>query len=160
MTTLIIICAVILILGSSLWILPSAHQREQMQLRREAMMKGLQVKLTKIKDLAYPGEELHCVAYRLPRQGKPVAKNQSWMLYRHGDDREELRIPGWVYDNQSGFYRFDDDQAVSKLLAQLPADVMAVEGSAGTTSVYWNERGDSNDLAVIQRTLGELQALE
>ena len=55
MTVLIIVLAVILILGSALWVLPSPRQREQMDMRREAMLKGLQVKLSKIKDLEYPG---------------------------------------------------------------------------------------------------------
>jgi len=159
MTTLIIICAVILILGSSLWILPSPRQRAQMQLRREAMMKGLQVKLTKVKDLEYPGEEQHCIAYRLARQSKPVSKSETWMLYRHSEMNDELRIPGWLYDRHGGLYRFDDVRPISELLAQLPEDVIAVEGSAGTTSVYWNEKGDSGDLAVIFRILTELQTL-
>ena len=159
MTTLIIVCAIILILGSSLWILPSPRQRAQMKLRREAMMKGLQVKLTKVKDLEYPGEEVHCIAYRLPRQPKSVAKNKTWMLYRHSESNDELRIPGWLYDRHAGLYRFDDVQAVLTLLAQLPEDVIAVEGSIGTLSVYWNEQGDSDDLVTIMRVLTELQAL-
>ena len=159
MTTLIIICAVILILGSSLWILPSPRQRAQMQLRREAMMKGLQVKLTKVKDLEFPGEEIHCIAYRLQRQLKQVPKNKTWMLYRHNESNDELRIPGWLYDRHSGFYRFEHVQPVSELLAQLPEDVIAVEGSTGTLSIYWNEKGDSDDLATILRVLTEFQAL-
>ena len=159
MTTLIIIFAVLLVLGSSLWILPSAKQREQMRLRREAMMKGLQVKLTQIKDLDYPGEVLKCIAYRMERRGKPVNKQQTWMLYRHPESEQSLSIPGWIYDTHGGLYRFPETTPIAELLAELPQDVKAVEGGLGSVSVYWNERGDSDDLATIQRVLDRLQSL-
>lgn len=159
MTTIIIICALILIVGSSLWILPSPRQRAQMKLRREAMMKGLLVKLVKINDLEYPGEQVSCIAYRLPRQTKPVEKKHTWMLHRHTGDNSELRIPGWIYDRHGGLYRFESTDLISKLLAQLPDDVIAVEAGLGTTSIYWHERGDSEDLATIMRVLSAIQAL-
>lgn len=159
MTVLIIVLAVILILGSALWVLPSPRQREQMNMRREAMLKGLQVKLTKIKDLEYPGEETHCIAYRLARQREQGLKAQAWMLYRHAQSNEELQIPGWLYDRSEGAHRFGDVQPISELLAQLPDDVIAVQSSGSALSVYWNEQGVMDDVATILRVLTALQRL-
>jgi len=159
MTVLIIVLAVILILGSALWVLPSPRQREQMNMRREAMLKGLQVKLSKIKDLEYPGEETHCIAYRLARQREQGLKAQAWMLYRHTQGDDKLQIPGWLYDRGEGAYRFDDVQPISELLAQLPEDVIAVQSSGAALSVYWNEQGEMDDVATILRVLTTLQSL-
>lgn len=157
MTTLIIICAVILILGSSLWILPSSRQRAQMELRRAAMRKGLQVKLSKIKDLEYPGEEMNCIAYRLPRHRTNDATIPEWMLLRHTQTDEETQVPGWVYERVAGRYRFSDGEAAAKILAQFPADVMAVQSTTGAISAYWNENGEMDDVDTILRVLTELQ---
>jgi len=158
MTTLIIICAVILILGSSLWILPSPRQRAQMELRRSAMRKGLQVKLSKIKDLEYPGEEVRCIAYRLPRHRTNGVNTPEWMLLRHTQADEELQVPGWIYERVAGRYRFSDGDAAAKILAQFPTDVMAVQSTTGAVSVYWNENGEQDDVDTILRVLTELQA--
>jgi hypothetical protein len=158
MTTLIIICAVILILGSSLWILPSPRQRAQMELRRTAMRKGLQVKLSKIKDLEYPGEEKNCIAYRLPRHRTNDVNTPKWMLLRHTQTDEELQVPGWIYERVAGRYRFSDGEAIAKILAQFPADVMAVQSTSGSVSAYWNENGEMEDVDTLLRVLTELQA--
>jgi len=130
-----------------------------MAMRREAMLKGLQVKLTKVKDLEYPGEDLHCIAYRLARKREQGLKAQAWMLYRHTEGDESLQIPGWLYDRNEGAYRFDDVQAISELLAQLPADVIAVQATGAALSVYWKERGEMDDVTTILDVLSAFQRL-
>lgn len=159
MTTLIIILAVVLILGSALWVLPSPRQRQQMALRRDAMRKGLQVKLTRIKDLQYPGEEIACIAYRLQRQRVNGPAIATWMLRRHSEADGELQIPGWIFDRSEGRHRFVDGDAVAATLAPLPEDVLAVQSTAGALSVYWNERGEMEDVDTILSVLTELRNL-
>lgn len=158
MKILVIVLAVVLIMGSALWVLPSPRQRQQMAMRRAAMTKGLQVKLTKVKDLEYPGEEVACIAYRLPRQRVNDPNAKEWMLYRHSEADPELHIPGWLYDRDGGRYRFANGDAISKILSELPKDVLAVQATAGAASIYWNERGEMEDVETILRVLGELQS--
>ena len=158
MKILVIVLAIVLIMGSALWVLPSPRQRQQMAMRRAAMTKGLQVKLTKVKDLEYPGEETACIAYRLPRQRVNDSKAKTWMLYRHSEADSERHIPGWVYDRDGGRHRFSDGESIAKVLADLPKDVIAVQATAGAVSIYWNERGEMEDVETILRVLGELQS--
>jgi hypothetical protein len=158
MTILIIILAVVLIMGSALWVLPSARQRQQMAMRRAAMAKGMQVKITRIKDLEYPGEEMPCIAYRLPRQRVNDPSHHEWMLYRHSEADPELHIPGWLYDREKGRHRFSDGGAIAKILLRLPSDVKAVQATAGAVSIYWDERGDIQDLDTILQVLKALQS--
>jgi len=129
-----------------------------MELRRSAMRKGLQVKLSKIKDLEYPGEEVRCIAYRLPRHRTNGVNTPEWMLLRHTQADEELQVPGWIYERVAGRYRFSDGDAAAKILAQFPTDVMAVQSTTGAVSVYWNENGEQDDVDTILRVLTELQA--
>ena len=163
MTIVIIVLAVILVLGSALWVLPSPREKSQMAMRREAMLKGLQVKLTKVKDLEYPGEELHCIAYRLARKREQGLKAQAWMVYRdkEGGEKghEEFRIPGWNYDLSEGKHRFKNVSEISALLTALPVDVIAVQSTGAALSVYWNERGELEDVTTILDVLGGFQRL-
>ena len=159
MTIVIIVLAVILVLGSALWVLPSPREKNQMVMRREAMSKGLQVKLTKVKDLDEPGEELHCIAYRLARKREHGLKAQAWMLYRRAEGDDELQIPGWNYELSEGKHRFKNVQEISELLAALPADVIAVQATGAALSVYWNERGEIDDVASILDVLSGFQSL-
>lgn|GEM_PF-1486513 len=163
MAFLIIALTVTLVLGSALWVLPSPRERGQMAMRREAMLKGLQVKLTKIKDREYPGEQIQCIEYGLAHRRAQGLKLQTWMLYRQTEnDRASLSvreagISGWFYDRDQGSYRFDDSETMSMLLAQLPEDVMAVQCTVGALSVYWQERGEMDDVAAILTVLTGLQ---
>jgi hypothetical protein len=159
MTIVIIVLAVILVLGSALWVLPSPREKSQMAMRREAMLKGLQVKLTKVKDLECPGEELHCIAYRLARKREQGLKAQAWMLYRHAEGDEELQVPGWSYDLSEGKYRFKNVPEISALLNALPADVIAVQCTGAALSVYWNERGEIENVTTILDVLSSFQRL-
>lgn len=159
MTIFIIVLAVILVLGSALWVLPSPREKSQMAMRREAMSKGLLVKLTKVKDLEQPGEKLHCIAYRLARKREQGLKAQAWMLYRHAEGDDKLQIPGWIYDLSEGKHRFENVQSVLELLTALPADVIAVQATGAALSVYWKERGEIENVTTILDVLNGFQRL-
>lgn len=157
MSILVIVLAVCLVLGSMLWVLPSAKERQQMVLRRQAMRMGIQVQLSKLEDPSNPFEKIHCVAYRLPhRQVEKGAK--SWLLYGKTITRNP-EIGGWGFGARAPRPETRYLEGLKPLLARLPEDAIALELTPGAVSVYWREKGQSEDVETIFQVLESVQQL-
>lgn len=159
MATIIIVLAIVLILGSMFWVLPSPKERRQMLLRKAAMDKGLNVQITKIKDIASPGHLLDCVAYRLFDLDQQQHKEKMpWKLLRTKEDWR-MDIDGWTLDKSIAKESIQDIETITGTVARLPEDCIAVESNKQSTSVYWQERGDEQAINDIFDVLTKLQSL-
>ncbi len=105
-----------------------------MLLRKKALDKGLNVQLTKIKDISYPGKFLHCVAYRLLDQDQIKEKN-AWKLFRTNEDWR-MDIDGWTFDKSIAKEDVQDLETITETIARLPDDCVAVESNKVCTGIY------------------------
>jgi len=157
MSILIIVLAVCLMLGSMLWVLPSAQERQQMVLRRQAMRMGIQVQLSKLDNPNNPFDKIHCVAYRLPR--KQVEKGiKSWLLYGKAVTRN-AEIGDWGFGARAPRPETSYLERLKPLLTRLPEDAIALELTPGAVGVYWREKGQSEDVETIFQVLTLVQQL-
>lgn len=139
-------------------VLPSARQKERMQMRMVARAAGVSVELTSIDDpnpkqdkyISYTGKRipavLKVVAYRLQRK-------------RERDWRRLPRV-SWclLKDLDSNWYwKSEPTEVMNKELARwldevapgLPADVVQIEEDSYNICVYWHERTLGDEQAVL-----------
>lgn len=149
---------VLLLVAPIVALLPSARQREQMALRREAMAAGLRTELTTIDDpdpdqdryVSVTGKRLEpklkCIAYRVSRPRPPEWRDLpavEWSLIRVKDgswrweDAPSEALSGTLAD------------AITDIAQGMPADAVRLDESHYVVSVYWQEKGRSEGLDAI-----------
>ena len=152
-------------------VLPSARQKERMQMRMIAREAGVSVELTSIDDpnpkqdkyIAYTGKRipavLKIVAYRLQRKRQSDWRHLpkvSWCLFKDLDNN-------W-------HWKSDLNEAMSKQLIEwledvapdLPSDVVQIEEDSYNICVYWHEstRGDEQAVLDFLKHSTELSLIE
>jgi hypothetical protein len=139
-------------------VLPSARQKERMQMRMIARAAGVSVELTSIDDpnpkqgkyIAYTGKPipavLKVVAYRLQRKRARDWRHLpkvSWCMFRGLDNN-------W-------HWKAELNEAMNNELAEwieavapgLPPDVVQIEEDSYNICVYWHERSKGDEQTVL-----------
>lgn len=150
------IFAIVAVLGSVLWLKPSAEQQRQTRLRLLARQLGLDVRLSALPQTrrARVREERveQGVIYRLLQFGRRsvITHNQVWI-------REIDRSQGTEWETDANA---DLPPAlrvvVEQVLPQLPPSVVALELTPQGPGVYWRERGDEQTVRGLQELLQRL----
>jgi len=139
-------------------VLPSARQKDRMQMRMIARAAGVSVELTSIDDpnpkqdkyIAYTGKRtpavLKVVAYRLQRK-------------RERDWRHLPEVRWCMFKDLDNHWRWKSElnEAMNKELARwlegvapdLPTDVIQIEEDSYNICVYWHERSKGDEQAVL-----------
>ncbi len=162
MVYLVIFIGICLVIGPVLWLQPSASQKRKAKMRSEAMAKGLQVNLCELpkleKQYGEKRKEFNGVAYRM-----------SW---RRDDKRRQAEVGSWFCikgkaeaEGVPPLWEWKDDKAPSDdmqkilfdVLPQMPKDVVAVESTPETLSIYWSENGQLGDVDRIVELLESLR---
>jgi hypothetical protein len=113
-----------------------------------------------------------CAAYRLGLRRMAHAAPH-WKLLRKAD-ADEGPVPGWLPDTAGDLHRARNPAAdvrywtqVVQVIAQLPADALALAADATEVTCWWRERASAEDaVASVDRLhnslqrLGEIQLLE
>ncbi len=152
-------------------VLPSARQKERMQMRMIARAAGVSVELTSIDDpnpkqdkyIAYTGKRipavLKVVAYRLQRK-------------REGDWRHLPKVSWSMFKDLDNQWHWNSElsEAMNKQLSgwiegiapDLPADVVKIEEDSYNICVYWHERikGDEHAVLDFLKHSAELSLIE
>lgn len=166
---------VLLIIAPIIALIPSARQKEQMALRRAARERGLRPELTTIDDpnpdadqyrsvtgKALPAK-LRCIAYRCPRSRPDNWRSLpaiEWSVVRAGGSDDALPV-GWRWEVALPEAASDElRSALTSGLASMPDDVIKVDESHYTLSVYWREKGGMDAFEQIARILTGLAAVE
>ena len=158
MAYVLIVVMLIVIIVPIISVLPSARQKERMQMRMIARAAGVSVELTSIDDpnprqqkyIGYTGKRipavLKVVAYRLQRKRERDWRHLpkvSWCMFRGLDNN-------W-------HWKAELNEAMNKELAawieavapDLPADVVQIEEDSYNIYVYWHERSKGDEQAVL-----------
>lgn len=133
MSYMIIIAVVLMVVAPIFWFMPSPEVRRQVKLRERAMHLGLQVQICDLpqtyrakvrKEYIEKG-----VVYRLPwKQPKSSAGTFCQQLVANDSNDSGL---------DSGL-----EAILASAIAEMPADIIAVEYSTPGVAIYWREKGE------------------
>lgn len=151
MVYLIIFCALALIVGPMLAILPSPAQRRQMQLRQQAMAKGLRVQLC-----ALPQTRQAKVLREAKLQG--ALYRREWLQKVPPDCPASpltcIRSPRGI--EWLGDLAHPRTDLLQQGLLALPEDILALEYSTAGLGCFWLEAGDAEVIEIIDRVLHDV----
>lgn len=154
MGIIVSIIVALLVIGSVLWLKPSASQQRQTRLRLLARELGLDVRLS-----ALPQVRRSRVRGELPQQGVV------YRLLRFGENKTEPLEYLICRANAESEWESESDvvlpapvrATLDSVLAQLPKDAVAFEITSAGCGVYWRERGDENTLRLLKQLLESMQ---
>jgi len=145
------------LLGSIMWVMPSPRQRYQAHLRLKARKLGIQVQLARVELPRARGEtepEVRTIpAYRIPRNNLERSERDNWthweVLRVETLDNAGL-IEGWSWSKGQGGLSPAAVERLNAILSQLPDDVLGIESTPLSLTLYWGERGDESRLDDLQ----------
>lgn len=154
MSIIISIIVALMVIGSVLWLKPSASQQRQTRLRLLARQLGLDVRLS-----ALPQVRRARVRAELPQQGVV------YRLLRFGENKEKpveyliCRVDAHTpWESESNIELSPPVRAeLERVLAQLPNDAVAFEITSAGCGVYWRERGDEEMIHRLKQLLESMQ---
>ena len=140
--------ALLMVLGSIVWIMPSKRDRRIARLRQAAILKGVRVKLMDFPVINMSGRveeaSVSGAAYSLC-DFDFSGVHAGWMLIRNlGEAEESPEGWGW-YINQSSLPE-PVISHISHLLEKYQDQLLAVSILSGSVSLGWNEQGAEEDL--------------
>lgn len=140
MSYLIVLLVVALAAAPLLHFAPSKRQRRVARLREHAALSGLFVEFRNLPEgvtAATSGSKGNVIyyGYRLPPPKRNEQRAGVWAPFADGWRAVGQRRP------------------VPPMLGQLPADVQAASLDNGSCGVYWQERGEEQEIDVIAGTL-------
>lgn len=154
MAYVVAIVAILMVVGSILWLKPSPAQRRQTELRLLARQLGIDVRLCNLPQCrrARVREERpeQGVVYRLPIYDPAAAGVPPYLLCR---------------ENAASAWSAEIDAPlppallalIDRVCAGLPADAVALELGPAGPAVYWKERGDDDTLRRLYKSLEDLR---
>ncbi len=168
MSWIVIVFVLLSLVGSMMWMMPSPRQRVQAFFRREAMQKGMQVRINRLEFPRAIGEVepdiQSCVAYALPRIGintRPaVAKVTPWRIVKVNGHANRGLPEGWCWAKGEGVMGDVTLEKLRDIIQGLPADVYVLESTPLSVSLCWREQGREdavdNVKQVLERVISEL----
>ncbi|WP_394179377.1 hypothetical protein [Marinomonas posidonica] len=156
MTALIVICIVLSLMGSALWIMPPKKERQRMALRMQARQLNLTVQLTSI-DLPDKWDKSmirkKVVSYSLYR-AKPLASLSKpvWIL----------PYEVWKYDSISASFWVSQSMTLTErdkgILSEFEGRIEGIKIHAGSIDFFWQEQGDEACVEAIAELLKSLSS--
>lgn len=150
---LIVTLVVLSLVGSVSWVLPTPLQRAQAKIRKLAMQKGVQVRISKLQGPREQGEvapDSHlATGYTLPRSSdaaKAMAKSHNWEIFKAKGLHTKGLPESWCWNRGEGALSVAQLAVLETLLATLPKDVYAVSASPIGVAVYWHEKSTPQEL--------------
>lgn len=157
MTALIVVCIVISLMCSALWIVPPERERQRMALRVQARPLKLSVQLTSIElpdkwDKSTSRKKTVGYFYHRPKANKKISKS-IWLL----------PYEVWKYRSVAQGWWCSDDINLSEVsknkLERHAALLSGVKISSESVSFYWDEEGGEQDLNSLAELVFELAEL-
>lgn len=154
MGVIVSIIVVLMVIGSVLWLKPSASQQRQTKLRLLARQLGLDVRLSalpQVRRARVRGEQpQQGVVYRLLQFGENNANPIDYLICRVNAESP------WESESDSTLSPLVRAE-LDRVLAQLPRDAVAFEITSAGCGVYWRERGDEDTLRHLKQLLESMQ---
>ncbi|MBL4566994.1 MAG: hypothetical protein JKY85_03065 [Porticoccus sp.] len=151
MTYLLIAFILAIILSPLMWFRQSPRQKLITDMRREAALKGMRVKLSKPADAREGEGRLEYVRYILPwipdSDPSLEPRMEKWLLIRETHRGDPSPWSPWQWLGRESNDALND--VIGAAVEMLPENVTALEASKEGVLIYWQERGQLNDIAGI-----------
>lgn len=153
MASWIVVLVVLALMGSVFWIVPSARDRQRMRLRQMAMREGLKVRV--------PDKALK---ERLVRHEDVVLGTMLYESLSFSQRKTAFQGALYLLKEQDGSWAFTDQsvpagvdrEAVFQAMQALPASCGLAMLTAGSASVFWDEKGEVEDVEQIKKALDQV----
>lgn len=143
------------VLSPLMWMRQSPGQQRVTQHRRDARSKGIQVNLQPRPEAREGENRLEAVCYRAPWTKSSVRQN--WVLHRYSERGWPSDLPGWncAVEQLGG----NCSEPVYSVARELPVGVRAIVADARGLGLIWDEKGDTEQCALVCEKAGELRNL-
>ncbi|MFT7301040.1 MAG: hypothetical protein ACI89Z_001508 [Porticoccus sp.] len=161
MTYLLIAFVLAVILSPLMWFRQSPRQKLITAMRQHAAAKGLRVKLSKPADAREGEGRLEYVTYLLPwspgSDPSSEARMEKWLLIKETDRGDPSPWPEWRWRGRKSNDRLTS--TIGAVLEGLPKTVAALEAYSEGVRIYWQERGDLEEIELVSRQLSILKGV-
>lgn len=157
---LTVIAAILVLVGSFLWLKPSKRDRRLNTLRAKAIAKGFKLQSIRLPDTSVDGRVADrkqlVTLYRLPhhfdKEGAPF-----FTVMRTTGVANAFLPDGWTWADK---HRppTDKQQRLADFLERQPPNILVIDARPDGVGVVWDEE-DSSQLPIIKETLEELVRL-
>lgn len=159
MTYLLIAFVLLIIISPLMWFRQSPRQKLITDMRRDAVSKGMSVKLSRPADAREGEGRLECVKYILPwipdSAPSQIPRMEKWLLVRETRRGDPAPWPPWQWlgrESNEKLYPY-----IGEVVEGLPPSVSALEACSDGLVVYWQERGELADVHKIYQQLVKLR---
>lgn len=142
-----VIIAMLMVIGSALWIMPSRWERHVARLRQQAIVAGASVKLMQFPLINTEGRVIEAACdgaaylFEMPLQEHI---HGGWMLVRDQSGmHSETHVTGWAWYMCERELPEPIMTLLSELVNEMEEYLYAVSISANSIGLGWNEKGDS-----------------
>lgn len=146
-----------------MWMMPTQREKFQAKLRLKAKAEGFYVQLVRLKAPRAQGEmeeeSSNVMAYRLVRNthNRNVSEEiKPWQIFRLKAVANEGLPDDWCWKQGERALNQAQLAVLSRVIEQLPMDVVALESTPVTVTAYWKENSGEEQLAVIKGALAQL----
>ncbi|MBQ0711671.1 MAG: hypothetical protein KBT53_01785 [Porticoccus sp.] len=159
MTYLLIAFVLAIILSPLMWFRQSPRQKLITAMRQKAAATGLRVKLSK-PAAARKGEgRLEYVTYTLPwnpgSNPSVEPRMEKWLLLKDTHRGDPSPWAEWQWMGRESNDRLAS--CIGSTLKKLSKDVVALEATSEGVRIYWQERGNLDDVEMMSHQLSALR---
>lgn len=151
MTYLLIAFVLAIILSPLMWFRQSPRQKLITDMRRAAAAKGMRVKLSKPAGAREGEGRLEYVTYTLPwipdSDPSLEPRMEKWLLIRDTRRGDASPWSPWQWLGRESNNALND--VIGSAVEMLPENVAALEASRDGVLIYWQERGQLNDISKV-----------
>lgn len=158
MTYLLIVLVMAIIVSPMLWLRQTPRQKLISAMRQAAAREGFHIRLVNPPDAREGEGHLEYVSYTLPWRGKtpqePLPRMEKWLLVYETRRGDPSPWTGWQWLGREANPAIND--VIGNVIGKLPTGVKGLEASAAGLSIYWQERGEVADIAIMGEQLSTL----
>jgi len=155
----LVILAILIVVGSVVWVRPSPRDKKLATWRRDALVAGLKVSLQGLKaEPKHSGirDDVEGASYILYNPASQKGDECSWAVVKTQGWLQEDLPESWSWYKENGHVPHDQ---VAQLILECPLDVLAIERTPVSSRVIWKENGSEFSPEVLKGFLEKVQML-
>lgn len=156
---ILVILAILIVVGSVVWVRPSPRDQKLAAWRRDALVAGLKVSLQGLK--AEPKQsgirdDIEGASYTLYNPASQKGDELSWAVVKAQGWLQEDLPEQWSWYKENGHV---SHAQVAQLIQDCPLEVLAIERTPVSSRVIWKETGSEFSPEGLKGFLERVQAV-
>lgn len=153
----LVILAILIVVGSVVWVRPSPRDKKLATWRRDALVAGLKVSLQPLKaEPKHSGirDDVEGASYILYNPASQKGDNLSWAVVKTQGWLQEDLPEGWSWYKENGHVSHEH---VAQCVLECPIEVLAIERTPVSSRIIWKENGSQFTPEVLKLFLQKVQ---